>query len=130
MQDLRAYVAYYVPQLSGPAAVDAWHSLVEAGPAALPYVVAAFPATSDPAARLVLVQIIAAYRSEEAIPFFAACLQQTDTEVWKAALDGLVSLGGRGALDVLTAARDTAPPEKREWVSEAVDQIRETRGLG
>src|SRR4051812_23732769 len=125
MRELREYVANKVRQLSALGADDAWHSLAEAGPLALPYIVDAFNSSSDPAAKLALVQIISEYRSAEAIPFFAGCLQNADPDIWKAALDGLVSLGGRAALDLLIVARDTTTRDKREWIAEAVEQLKE-----
>jgi hypothetical protein len=52
---------------------DAWHSLVEGGPAALPEVVRAFGAASDPSVRAYLVQVISEYRSSECVPFLEHC---------------------------------------------------------
>lgn len=124
MRDLREYVADYVRQLSGPGANDAWHSLVDAGPPALPHIVDAFNSSSDVVARLALVQIIGSYRSADAVPFFAGCLRNTDSDIWKTALDGLVSLGGRPALDALTVMLDTTTLDKREWIAEAIEQIK------
>ena len=130
MRDPRDYVKNYVPQLSGPGADDAWHSLVEAGPAVLPHVVDAFNASRDPRGRLPLVQIVGEYRSADAIPFFETCLRNNDANIWKAALDGLASLGTRAALDVLRVARETANPQKREWIDEAVEQIHQASRPG
>jgi hypothetical protein len=57
MLDLQEYVNHYVAQLTGPTADDAWHSLVQAGPTALPYVIDAFNATSDQRVKVSLVQV-------------------------------------------------------------------------
>jgi len=127
MRNLQEYVDDYVPQLSGPKADDAWHSLVEAGPAALPYVVKAFDAARDPDVRISLVHVISEYRSAEAVPFFEALLRDRDAEIWKAALDGLVMVGDRAALDALDVARPNATAEKLQWIDEAVGQIREAQ---
>lgn len=123
MRHLREYVQAYVLQLSGPAADNAWHLLVEAGPAALPHVVEAFNATSDPAVKIALLQIVCEYRSADAIPFFDALLRNGHSEIWKAALDGLVTIGGRATLDVLARAREPATAERRKWIDESVGQI-------
>jgi HEAT repeat protein len=130
MPDLREHVADYVRDLSGPARDDAWHSLVEVGPDALPYLIEAFHVSSDASAKLGLARVIAEYRSEDALPFFAECLRNAEPDIWKAALDGLVSLGGRATLDILTIARNTSTPDRREWIAEAVEQIREAEGPG
>ena len=130
MRNLKEYVAVSVSQLSGPTADDAWHSLVEAGPAALPYVVEAFSAAGDRAVKVALVQVVCEYRLADAIPFFRGLLRDDDSEIWKVALDGLVVLGGVAALDVLTNARGIATVEKREWIDEAVGQISEAQRPG
>ena len=130
MRDLQDFVKDYVAALSGPHADDAWHSLVEAGPAALPYLVEEYNASRDPAVRLALVEIVGEYRSADATAFLVTCLQNGDGDIWKVALDGLVSLGGRAALDVLSVARETASPRKREWIEEAVEQIRQASRPG
>jgi len=123
MRDLQEYVDDYVPQLSGPKADDAWHSLVEAGPAALPYVVKAFDAARNLDVMISLVHVISEYRSAEAVPFFEALLRDRDAEIWKAALDGLVMVGDKAALDALDVARPNATAERLEWIDEAVGQI-------
>jgi HEAT repeat protein len=127
MTNLQKYVDDYVSELSGPEADEAWHSLVEAGPAALPHVVDAFDAASDASVKVTLVQIIAEYRSADAVPFLTGCLQNGDPRIWKTALDGLVSLGEPAALDGLTQARDIATREEREWIDEAIAQINDTK---
>ncbi len=71
MQDLRELVGYYVERLSGPEAENAWHSLVEEGPAALPYLLNSFGSAEDKEVQIRLLQIVCQYRSEEAIPFLA-----------------------------------------------------------
>ena len=70
---LRAYVDYYVSRLSGPMADDAWHSLVEAGPTALPEVVRAFGAAGAPSVKAYLVQIIPSIDHRNAFPFLRNC---------------------------------------------------------
>jgi hypothetical protein len=111
MRDLREYVDDYVSQLSGPMADDAWHSLVEAGPTALPEVVRAFGAASDPSVKAYLVQVISEYRSSECVPFLETLLRNPDGDLWKRALDGLVMIGGKTALDALTIAKVSIAPE-------------------
>jgi hypothetical protein len=123
MQDLHGYVEHYVAKLSGPHAETAWHSLVEAGPPALPHVVRALDVASDLQVRVRLIQVIAQYRSQEAVPLLTGMLQDRKADIWKAALDGLVMVGGRLALDSLDAAKPTAGPEQREWIDEAIEQI-------
>ena|ERR1700682_666784 len=130
MRDPGEYVQHYVPELSGPKAEDAWHSLVEAGPTALPYLVDAFGTATAPQVRVSLVRVIAEYRSAEGVPFLEALLRNDEPEIWKAALDGLVMCGGEAALAALRAAKAIATSGKREWIDEAVGQITETHRSG
>lgn len=127
MQQLSEYVRDYVAQLAGPKWEDAWHSLVEAGPPALPYVVDAFHAANDNHIKVSLIQIVGQYRSAEAVPFLDTLLRDRDAVIWKAALDSLVMIGGQAALNVLAVARETATTEKREWIIEAAQQVIEPR---
>jgi HEAT repeat protein len=130
MRDLEEYVRHYVRELSGSKAENAWHSLVEAGPTALPYLVNAFEAATEPRVRVSLVQVIAQYRSAERVPFLETLLRDGKPEIWKAALDGLVMCGGTAALAALRAARAITTSEKRQWIDEAVGQITETHRPG
>lgn len=123
MQQLAEYVRDYVAQLSGPRAEDAWHSLVDAGPKALPYVVEAFHAAGDDHVRVSLIQVVGQYRSAEAVPFLAVLLRHREPMVWKTALDSLVMIGGQAALDALAAAGTTTTADRREWITEAVQQV-------
>jgi HEAT repeat protein len=102
---------------------DAWHSLVEAGPTALPDLVRAFDAAGDPGVKVDLAQIISEYRSSDSVPFLETLLRNPDGDLWKQALDGLVMIGGKTALDALAVAKVPMAPEKREWIDEAIAQI-------
>ena len=123
MNNLQEYVDQCVAELSGPNAFRARHSLVEAGPAAIPLIADAFNATNDPHIRLSLVELVSEYRSTEAIPFLKDALVVSDAVIWRAALDGFVILGTPDALHALHMARATATDLQRWWFDEAVAQI-------
>ena|SRR5687768_17506225 len=123
MQDLQEFVDHYVAELSGPNAFSARHSLIEAGVSALPLVVEAFQASTDPQVRLSLVQLVSEYRSDSAVSFLVACLSDRRPEIWHSALDGLVILGGVNALDALRGAYSIAPREQRRAIDEAMQQV-------
>lgn|SRR5574338_332761 len=89
----------------------------------------------EPAAevRAFLVGALWEIRDRRAIPVLMAALRDVDPSVWKEALDGLVTLAGDTAVDVLQRARlEVAPlPDsavRREWIDEAVEQLRERDG--
>jgi HEAT repeat protein len=123
MQDLQEFVDHYVSELSGPNAFSAWHSLIEAGPSALPLVIEAFHAAPNPQVKISLVKLASEYRSETAVPFLVMCLSDRRSDIWKAALDGLVILGGAAAMEGLREARTTAPRDQRHWIDDAMQQI-------
>ena len=123
MNNLQEYVEQCVAELSGPNAFRARHSLVEAGPAAIPLVIDSFNATTDQNVRLSLVQLISEYRSSDAVPFLKDTLRDGNTLIWRAALDGFVILGTPEALHALHTARATATDMQRWWFDEAIAQI-------
>ena len=123
MSNLQEYVDQCVAELSGPNAFRARHSLVEAGPAALPLVIDAFNAISDQNIRLSLVQLISEYRSNDALPFLKDTLRNENPLIWRAALDGFVILGTPEALHALHTARAAATDMQRWWFDEAMAQI-------
>jgi HEAT repeat protein len=127
MTNSKGYVDYYLSQLSGPEAENSWHSLVEAGPDALPYLVEAFNSNDDPQIQVRLIQIICQYRSKNAVPFLSTQLNNQFPEIWKTALDGLVSLGNTEAIEALGVAMEHVKGEKREWIEEAIQQIYESQ---
>jgi HEAT repeat protein len=134
MQSLRVVVAEYVCELTGPRADDAFHSLLELGPAVLTPLQEAFHAARAPQVRSRVAEVICHIRSIDALPFLRELLQSRDAELWKIALDGLVMLGVESAcrapvLEILLDARKHSGAEKGEWIDEAMDQIRAGFGL-
>ena len=66
---------------------------------------AAFRTEQDPALGAFLVKIAGERREPKAIYLPTEALNQTDEEIWQAALDGLVTFASREALAVLIEAR-------------------------
>jgi len=96
------------------------------GPAVLPCLEARL-AAARPELRAQLVEIARHQRTPAALPLFRRALRDPAGRVWKAALDGLVSLAGVEAIAVLAAAREQPPrgvaqAEWAEWVDEALQQ--------
>jgi hypothetical protein len=118
--DLVEQVSYYLARLKGHS--DAWHSLRELGPEALPYLSDAFERENTIDRRVSIVEIVNEYRTDASIDFLTKALASKDDAVWKTALDGLVTLGSRHAQKVVRAALTNASPLKREWLDEALTQ--------
>src|SRR3954467_9045521 len=85
----------------------AFHGLIDSGEAAIPRLVDAYRAEADPAVRSLLVEVIWQLRSHASIEFLAEALNDPDPEVWRQALDGLVTMASPESLRILEAARDT-----------------------
>jgi hypothetical protein len=125
--DLRARVAYQVKRLDGPGADDAWHSLVEESAAVVPLIVEAYAMVEQTTVKAALVDVVAHFRSTDTVGFLADALRDRDGEIWKRALDGLVSLGPEHALTPLREmCAEAKDEEKRAWIQEAIDSLSET----
>jgi hypothetical protein len=122
-KEVQLQVMYYLSRLDGNNWEDAWHSLVELGSAALPCIREAYHCAADDRRRVLLIQVLAELRNEESFALFGEALHSSSSEVWKAALDALVSLGGSAATELLRTAEAKVPAERRGWIREALQQI-------
>ncbi len=131
MKNWEAYAAYYIKRLDGPDSENAYHSLIEANDAIVPFLIEAFRNEQNPAIRSALVEIIWHHRLPETVEFLSEALGDSAAEVWKSALDGLVALGGQPALRVLKSAKQQirsdrqAETTRAEWINEAIRQIKD-----
>jgi len=131
MPETREMVFHYIQRLAGPDGEDAYHSLVEANDAIVPFLIEAFRAERSPAIRAELVEIVWQHRLPETVGFLAEALDDPAPEVWKSALDGLVTLAGQAAISILVSAKQrTQGGEKADWIDEALEQIREQENHG
>jgi len=117
-------VTAYIDALSTPRRDDAYHALLDLGVAALPFIDAAVRSETTPSVRATLIDIAWRTGSNRALPMLARCLQDDDASVWKAALDGLVTLADWRSLEVLLAAKVEAARDKLPRIDEAIEQIR------
>src|SRR6476619_3563897 len=77
--------------------------LVDLGEAAIPRLVEVYRAESDPSIRSILIEVIWQLRSPASIEILAEALMDPSPEVWRQALDGLVTLASPESLRVLEA---------------------------
>jgi hypothetical protein len=130
MTDWDEYAPYCLHRLQGPESESAYHDLVAADHAVVSILIDAFRAEQDPEIRALLVDIIWQHRLPETAGFLTEALADLHPEVWKSALDGLVTLGP-SAIPALQSVRDHAPlasPAERtrvEWIDEALGQMKE-----
>jgi hypothetical protein len=121
--NLQNIVEHYINQLSSGDVEDAWQSLVELGPSALPYVVPAFAGTHDEKVSILLIRVVNEYRVSEALPFLSSLLKSNTPEIWKTALDGFVAMASADAIAALHESAKGLSADKQPWINEASDQI-------
>lgn len=133
MDDFEAMVSYYLDRLADPSpekAGNAEHGLIDVGEAVLPWLIRRFAIESDGRVRSRLVHVAWETRSQAAMPFLERALGSRDPDVWKEALDGLVTLGGWESRAVLERARHITHGDKLAWLDEALGQIDDGTGTG
>jgi hypothetical protein len=103
---------------------------IDLGAAALVHFMDAVKEVRDPRRRSRLIRVVWQFRDRSALPILAHALQDTDDQVWKDALDGIVTLGGDQALQLLydaqRALRGVDEPvalTKMSWITEAIEQV-------
>ena len=131
---LREDVAELLAKLDGPRGEDALCTLTSMSEA-LPLVADAYYREPDAERRQSLIHCLWQYRDYAALPTLRAALRDPDDRVWKKALDGFVALGGAAAQRTLQEERAALSEvikarEKREWIDEAIEQIRESTDPG
>ncbi len=67
-------------------------------------------------------QVVSELRSPDAVHFLRHALHRPEPEIWKQALDGLVTI--RGIEDLEHVLSSTLDEQKRSWIIEAITQAR------
>jgi hypothetical protein len=89
----------------------------------------AFEVESDPDVRAMIVRVISSIGGSDAIEFLGRALNDPHPEVWKTALDGLVSNASPMSQRIIERAKGgvaSYDPERLAWLAEAIEQIDET----
>ncbi len=104
---------------------DAFHALIEAPHAVLSALIARFHVEADPELRASIVEVVWQHRQSDTLPFLAQALADSSEQVWKQALDGLVTIGGPGAVATVSAFKSACDPTdpRAEWLTEALEQL-------
>ena len=123
------YCREQIAALAGPGHEDAFFSLIHAPISILPELVEAYRSESDRQQRWEILRVICERRSPDSLQFLAEELFDSDGEIWKQALDGIVMLGGADPIKALEAAKARASLAVRghdflEWLNEATEQSR------
>ena len=127
MEDPNA-ITHHIASLNGPEGDGSFHRLLEAGSAALPFLRRALTGPLAPPVKAQLIELIWQTRDPEVVGDLAAALNDPAPEVWKAALDGLVTIGDSSAAaalqSALSAAQRGAHRVPVDWLAEALAQVR------
>jgi HEAT repeat protein len=102
----------------------ALEGLIDLGEAAIPRLLDAYRAEADPALRMLIVEAAWQIRSHASVDFLGEALEDPDPQVWRQALDGLVTLASAESLRILKAARDSIRPGDEEfqtWLEQAIE---------
>ncbi len=88
---------------------SAFHALIEAPHAVLGALIARFHVEADPDLRASIVEVVWQHRQSDSLPFLAQALADSSEQVWKQALDGLVTSGGPSAVTIVSAFNPDFP---------------------
>ncbi len=109
----------------------ALRGLLDLGDVVLPRLGEAYRGEPDPAVRSLLVEVIWQLRSPASFDLLGEALQDPAPEVWREALDGLVTLASPESLQILESARDglavsdaEGSSDIRGWIDGAIEDVR------
>lgn len=109
---------------------NAYHTLIEADDDIVPTLIDEFRDATNGERRGKILEIIWQHRIPDTIAFLTSTLDDEHRDVWKEALDGLVTIGGNESRNALNDCLGRIAPddERAIWIAEAIDQI-QTHGL-
>ena len=111
---------------------EAFFGLLDFGGDAVPLLIEEAAKPENRLIRARLVEVIRQYRDPRATEFLGQALDDANPEVWKQALDGLVTIGDAEAAGWLQRSQirlergEVRNGLTAEWVSEALEQLGQT----
>ena len=118
-----AAARHYLEMVQSRENEDAFHGLIELGAPVIPVLAKRFERETSPAIRSFLTKVAWHVRSDDVLQILSAALSAPEAEVWKEALDGLVSIATPQSLAVVRDALGDSVTPKKEWLMEARRQI-------
>lgn len=118
-----AAIRFFLDQARAGDSESAFHGLRELGVSCLPEIQSAYRSEPDSQIRAFILSVVREWRSPSSVGFLAEAIQESSPDVWKAALDGLVTLASaEAALELESAICQERDDLRREWLREAWDQ--------
>ena len=123
-------IAHYLLQLRQSKSEDTFFALIHLDESQVPDLINTYHDETNVDIQALLVEIISHYRQQASLSFLASALQNHNPQIWKNALDGIVSIGGQASIQMLEAQKQRLFVEKHsservEWIEEALQQIQE-----
>jgi hypothetical protein len=125
-------ISRYIDELLSNKTEDSFFALLEISDIHIPILIEKYRLQSDATTQAFLVEVIWNHRMPTTLNFLIEALRHNDEQVWKSALDGIVSIGGTQALELLNNEMQdnkksiALVPFRQEWIREAIDQIKES----
>jgi hypothetical protein len=119
---------YYLNRAKNGDREAAFCGLIELPRHLLPDLEDAYRDEADPLIRALIVHAVWQHRLPSSVGFLAAALEDPRPDVWKEALDGLVTLASAESRQVLELAKHRAGEQDetlRAWIEEAIEQVDE-----
>ena len=120
-------ISRYLAELEGDKSANAFSRLREAGSDALPSLHTALRAATSPRVKAQIVELIWQTREPSVVSSLAEALNDRAPEVWKAALDGLVTIrnasSARVLQEALAASERGTHHVPADWLREALEQL-------
>src|SRR5689334_11502925 len=123
-------IAHYLHQFRQSKSEDAFFALIHLDESQVRDLINAYHGETNVDIQALLVEIISHYRQPTSLGFLARALQNPHPQVWKNALDGIVTIGNKASIRVLETEKQRLlvgkhSSEHVEWIEEALYQIRE-----
>lgn len=128
MENTASLIEAYIAEFRRGEAENALCCLTSMAHEVLPDLIEAFKREQDRKTRVFLVEAIWQHRQQSVIPFLEERLHDPEPDIWKVALDGLVTLASRQAIEALRSDRKRQFPRERDaevfrqWIDEAIEQ--------
>jgi len=123
------FVEYYLQKLRQLDHEDAFFSLVEADHSIVPQLIEAYMRETDWDVRATIIEVIWQHRLPTSLDFLADALRDEHPKIWKAALDGIVTIGGKAGKRIFEKERERllGNPDRTgvrlQWIEKAIEQL-------